>query len=206
MIRVRIVATSPVVRAGLASILADAPDITVVSEIAPDDDGGDADVVLLDTGDLDDAGDANLDDEAGRNAVVVLGDHFDPAEAGRLLRAGARGIIDGDATPDAIVAAVHAAAAGLTVVSGAGLESLAGQPVGRGPSHASSSTDQGVTPRETEILRLLAEGLGNKAIARRLGISEHTVKAHVSSILVKLGAGSRAEAVAIGARQGLILL
>ena len=65
---------------------------------------------------------------------------------------------------------------------------------------------QPLTPREVEVLGMLAEGLANKNIAARLGISEHTVKTHVASILTKLDAFSRAEAVAIGARQGLILL
>ena len=63
-----------------------------------------------------------------------------------------------------------------------------------------------LTPRELEVLGMLAEGLANKNIAARLGLSEHTVKTHVASILGKLGAYSRAEAVAIGVRQGLILL
>jgi DNA-binding NarL/FixJ family response regulator len=57
-----------------------------------------------------------------------------------------------------------------------------------------------------EVLQMLAEGLGNKAIARRLSISEHTVKFHIGSIFSKLNASSRTEAVILGARQGLILL
>lgn len=65
---------------------------------------------------------------------------------------------------------------------------------------------QALTSREIEVLGMLAEGLGNKAIAKRLGISEHTVKFHVSSIFSKLNASSRTEAVTLGARQGLIML
>jgi DNA-binding CsgD family transcriptional regulator len=65
---------------------------------------------------------------------------------------------------------------------------------------------QPLTPREIEVLGMLAEGLGNKTIARRLGISEHTVKFHVGSILAKLDASSRTEAVTLGARRGLIML
>ncbi|MDP9171050.1 MAG: helix-turn-helix transcriptional regulator, partial [Acidobacteriota bacterium] len=64
----------------------------------------------------------------------------------------------------------------------------------------------GLTARETQILRLVAEGLANKEIAYRLGISDHTVKFHVSALLAKLGAGSRAEAVGMGVRQGAIML
>ena len=63
-----------------------------------------------------------------------------------------------------------------------------------------------LTPREVEVLSLLSEGIPNKTIARRLGISEHTVKFHVGSVLSKLGASSRTEAVTIAARRGLILL
>jgi DNA-binding CsgD family transcriptional regulator len=63
-----------------------------------------------------------------------------------------------------------------------------------------------LTAREREVLALLAEGLGNKVIAARLGLSEHTVKTHVTAILAKLDADTRAEAVAVGARAGLILL
>ena len=63
-----------------------------------------------------------------------------------------------------------------------------------------------LTPREIEVLGMLAEGEGNKQIARRLGISEHTVKFHVGSILAKLGAATRTEAVTLGLRGGLIMV
>ena len=63
-----------------------------------------------------------------------------------------------------------------------------------------------LTPREVEVLRMMAEGLGNKEIAARLGISDHTVKFHISSILAKIGASTRTEAVTLGIRMGLILL
>ncbi len=63
-----------------------------------------------------------------------------------------------------------------------------------------------LSPRESEVLALLAEGLGNKEIATRLGISENTIKFHVSSIMDKLDAGSRTEAVARGIRQGLVVV
>jgi two-component system, NarL family, nitrate/nitrite response regulator NarL len=69
-----------------------------------------------------------------------------------------------------------------------------------------SGTTAALTPREREVLTLLGEGLANKAIAPRLGITEHTVKAHVAAIYAKLGAGNRAEAVMAAARAGLLLL
>ncbi len=65
---------------------------------------------------------------------------------------------------------------------------------------------EALTPRELEVLEALAEGMPNRAIALRLGISEHTVKFHVSSIFGKLGAGNRTEAVRCGVRRGLITL
>jgi DNA-binding NarL/FixJ family response regulator len=64
--------------------------------------------------------------------------------------------------------------------------------------------EEALTPRELEVLRMVADGLGNKEIAGRLGISNHTAKFHVAQILAKFGAGSRAEAVAIGMRRGLV--
>jgi DNA-binding NarL/FixJ family response regulator len=69
-----------------------------------------------------------------------------------------------------------------------------------------SASGEPLSAREREVLALLAEGLGNKAIAARLGISSHTVKFHVAAILDKLGAGTRAEAVTVGVRRGLLLI
>jgi DNA-binding NarL/FixJ family response regulator len=78
----------------------------------------------------------------------------------------------------------------------------ADQPASRLPADLAEP----LTPREKEVLQMLASGLANKEIASRLAISEHTVKFHVASILGKFGAGSRTEAVAIGIRSGLVLL
>ncbi|MBZ5580421.1 MAG: helix-turn-helix transcriptional regulator [Acidobacteriia bacterium] len=75
-----------------------------------------------------------------------------------------------------------------------------------GSGAAASPEPTGLTPRELEVLRMLAEGAANKNIAWKLGISEHTVKFHVASILGKLHASTRTEAVAIGMRKGMILL
>lgn len=73
-----------------------------------------------------------------------------------------------------------------------------------GQKQMDDSIGEALTPREFEVLRMLADGLGNKEIANRLGISDHTAKFHVAQILAKLGAGSRTEAVAIGMRRGLV--
>ena len=94
-------------------------------------------------------------------------------------------------------AAIRAAAAGLTSVPAA----LA-QVVFEGEA----PDGRMLTPREREILMLLGEGLVNKEIAVRLGVSEHTVKTHLAAIYEKLDASNRAEAVATGLRRGLIML
>ena len=131
--------------------------------------------------------------------VIALLD--DAASQAAALRAGARGVLRRDASPAELVAAIEAAVAGLVV--------LHPEAVPRPPA-APSATDapaaEALTRREREILTLLADGLGNKVIAARLGISDHTVKAHVGAIFDKLHVGTRAEAVALGLRLGLIAL
>jgi DNA-binding NarL/FixJ family response regulator len=105
------------------------------------------------------------------------------------------------------VAAVQAAAAGLTAVPARWASGVfqTGTPDTTHPA-ADAGRDRALTPREAEILALLGEGLGNKQVAVRLGISDHTVKTHLAAIYEKLEAGNRAEAVATGLRRGLIML
>ena len=110
---------------------------------------------------------------------------------------GARGLLPGDATPGQLDAALRAVAAGLNVRSPAGERFSALE------EHEAPSP---LTPRELEILIALSDGLSNKAIARRFDISQHTVKFHAEAIFRKLGATTRAEAVAKGLRQGLVHL
>src|SRR5207245_11423764 len=92
---------------------------------------------------------------------------------------------------------------GLTLLSTASAESLEAV-YGDQPLEVADELSEEITSRETEVLRMLAQGLVNKEIAARLGISEHTVKFHISSILDKLGASTRTEAVTLGVRRGLI--
>ena len=116
-----------------------------------------------------------------------------------------RGVLPTWASPREIQTAIEAAAGGLVVLHPDVAEHVA--ITSGAPSSASSALPgQQLSPRESEILNLLAAGLGNKEIAWRLKISEHTVKFHVTSIFNKLNASSRAEAVAIGVRRGLIIL
>lgn len=115
---------------------------------------------------------------------------------------GGRAVLDPDASADEILGAIEAIASGLVVLSPRRAQGLV--PMLPRTNLLSMLKIETVTGRELEVLGMLAEGLGNKTIAYRLGISEHTVKFHVSSIMRKLEAGSRTEAVTIGVRHGLI--
>jgi DNA-binding NarL/FixJ family response regulator len=146
-------------------------------------------------------------DAGAAPAVVLLGAAGgERTLAADALRAGARGVLPAAATGGEIVAAVEAAAAGVAVVHPDLVASLVGAPVLAARAAAAAAPAQALTPRELQVLGLLAEGLGNKQIAGRLRISEHTVKFHVAAVFEKLGAGTRAEAVAIGARRGVVML
>jgi DNA-binding NarL/FixJ family response regulator len=142
---------------------------------------------------------------SGRAAVVVLaGDGSDDTALDALL-AGAAAALPRSAERSTIVAAITAAAQGSGILPLPLLRALLDA---RSNERALSAEDDGValTPREIEVLTALADGASNKAIARRLGISFHTVKFHVASILEKLDADSRTEAVAQAARFGLVML
>jgi DNA-binding NarL/FixJ family response regulator len=105
-------------------------------------------------------------------------------------------------TPAEALAALIAAGQGLTVLTAAQAESVLN--VTPAPNSDSAVMVEHLTPREIEVLRMMGQGIGNKEIADGLGISENTVKFHVASILGKLNAASRTEAVARGIRRGLI--
>ncbi len=186
--------------AGLAAeirtLLGESGDIVPVDP--GDADADRADVVLTDTSNLTDvvADDAHRDDRSSLPVVALVEPEDDAI--GDALRSGARAAVSAHADADMIAAACIAAAAGLSA-----------RPARRGARRAGAPparTHDCLTPRERDVLRLLAEGLGNKAIARRLGIAPDTAKAHVSAILAKLDARTRTEAVAIGARRGMIVL
>jgi two-component system, NarL family, response regulator YdfI len=115
-------------------------------------------------------------------------------------RAGVRAALRSDATSEELAAAIAATNAGLVVLHPDMAARSTATPSG------SSEGATALTPREIEILEMMAEGLSNRLIAARLAISRHTVKFHVASILTKLAAGSRTEAVTTGVRQGLIAL
>ena len=156
----------------------------------------DAHVVLYAPGPTPDARrlGAELTELAHRNlpAVVLVTDEA----AGRsAVASGARGVVRRGADGARIAAALGAAAAGLTVVDFA----LVPEP---SPGEAAPS----LTPREREVLELIAAGCSNRRIAKKLGISEHTAKFHVNGILLKLSANTRTEAVVLAARRGLLMI
>ena len=140
--------------------------------------------------------------------VVLLAELIDPQVSARALRMGARAVLPAELARPQLLAALEAVSRGFVVTMPAEAETIIAA-----TSQTSASATNGVeelleplTPREYEVLRMLAFGLANKEIAGRLNISEHTVKFHVAAILGKLGAASRTEAVALGIRHGLVLL
>jgi DNA-binding NarL/FixJ family response regulator len=141
---------------------------------------------------------------AGVPIVALVGDNED--DLLEALQAGAHSALSRAATTAEIHAAILASATGLGALPLSLLASLL-LPHFDGPAQSGVGTeDGGLTPREVEVLAALAEGASNKAIARQLGISVHTVKFHVASVLTKLAAESRTEAVAKAARMGLVLI
>lgn len=194
MTPVLVAASSPVIRAGLRSMVEDLSDFAYAGAAVPSSlvervlelEPG---VVLWQL--LPDEDAAAALHALGTTPVLLLTQH----PSMELIRAGARGVLPVDSTAEQIGAGLRAAACELVVLAPEAIH---------GPSHVPASTS--LTARETEVLRMIGEGLANKEIAFRLGISEHTVKFHVSSVLGKLRASSRAEAIASGIRQGLILL
>jgi DNA-binding NarL/FixJ family response regulator len=139
-----------------------------------------------------------------RVPLVVLAD-APREEIFELLRAGANAVLPRDTDPSVAVAAARAAAAGLVAVLREAAPALASAESARS-WRVDEDPSPHLSPREREVLRLLAAGTGNKGIALRLAISEHTVKFHVASILAKLHASSRTEAVTEGIRRGLVML
>ena len=212
MIRVAVVVRSRALRAALERAVSQRASVVVV----PLPVGGaaapmaqlDADVALIDLAEW-----SNADGPARPSpgtAVIVLVEAPDAALIAATLDAGARGVLPYNASIAELTAAVEAAAAGLVVLPASHGPATAPErrrrrADGRGPD-AAGGGGGGLTEREREVLALLAGGLPNRAIGARLGISQQTVKTYVAAILDKLDAATRAEAVAIGLRRGLIML
>ena len=186
MIRVHIRAASPVVRAGLEAVVRARPDM----ELAESPEA--ADVLIRD-----EAGEESSVAQSGVVPLVILSDE---SAAHDMLRSSASVLLPRTAPEAQIVAAIYAAAAGLIAFpaeEASVFRSSAWPPAGDPPAEP-------LTRREIDVLEMLAEGLGNKMIAHKLEISEHTVKFHVNSILAKLNSGTRTEAVMRAIRLGLL--
>ncbi|MFI0909036.1 response regulator [Streptomyces abikoensis] len=206
-IRVLLVDDHPVVRRGLRAMVDDLPDVTAVGEAADGaealrllDEGVRPDVVLMDL----QMGTGMHGVEATRRitarprppAVLILTTYSTDADILAAVEAGATGYLLKDAPPEEVAAAVHAAARGETVLA----PPVAARLLGR----VRAGGRPALSPRETEILGLVAEGLANRQISKRLFISEATVKTHLVHIYDKLGVDSRTAAVAAGLAAGLI--
>jgi len=218
VIRVLIVAAYASVRAGLHALLADAEDVAIVGAISGSDElepllaDDPPDVVLFDDNEADGA--RVLEVMSGSEAgLVMLGD--DRRDFRRLAGLSLHGwpYLHGwayllkEADGLEIAGAVRAVAAGLVALDRSLAQLLAAAPpTEEGRAAVAPLPGAALTAREREVLQVMAEGLPNKQIAARLGISEHTVKFHVASILAKLGATSRTEAVTLGARRGYVTL
>ena len=204
MIRVLVVDDHAVVRDGLVRLLESVDDVDVVGTAG---DGAEAverakaaapDVVLMDLSMPGVDGieaTRRLRDESPDIKVVVLTTFADQRRILDALSAGAAGYLLKDATPDEIVAALRAVSAG-----GAPLDPKAARVLL--DAQQTPRPDRGLSQREREVLGLLATGLANKQIARRLGITERTVKAHLTRVFQQLGVTDRTQA-ALWAREHL---
>jgi NarL family two-component system response regulator YdfI len=210
VIRVLAAASSAIARAGLESLLQGETGVVVVAaagdlarlETLVEQHHPEAAVVLIEATDPDPP--ANVVALASGGLPVILLTPEAPLWAADALRAGVRAMLPRQATGPEILAALQAALAGLVVLHPNDVADILSPHTDERVAPISGADT--LTPRESGVLRMLAEGLGNKAIAYQLGISEHTVKFHVASLMGKLGAQSRTEAVTIGLRRGLIML
>jgi two-component system, NarL family, nitrate/nitrite response regulator NarL len=215
-LRLFIVAEDPLVRAGLAALLAEQPGCVLVGQAAGGEEtavllhgyGPDSyrpDVIIWDIGWTTEPDLAWLSDWFERlPALLVLLDEADAVP--ELWAAGARGLLWRNATAEQMVAAAQAVNQGLAVLDTDLVNKLLPDEETLVAAASLESLSEPLTPREHEVLQLLAEGLTNKAIAQQLAVSEHTVKFHVTAIMSKLDAQSRTEAVVRATRLGLFIL
>jgi NarL family two-component system response regulator YdfI len=215
MIRVIIAAESALARRGIEQLLR-GPGVEIVASIAPlssldePEEPDSADLIIATAEPshfattLQKLADADLFRDL---PVVLLAEILDPQTSAQALRMGARAVLPAELPRARLLAALEAVSRGFLVAMPVETETIVA--VSQIPASATNGVEEllePLTPREQEVLRMLALGLANKEIAARLNISEHTVKFHVAAILGKLGAASRTEAVALGIRHGLILL
>ena len=197
-IKVALMTDDPLLRAGLSSLLAQVGSIDVVATDA-------AQVALWDAGNDAERAISRLAElkELPVPAVAIVADQAQVAPA---LAAGARGVVLRDQVGPGIQAALAAVRSGLTVMDSSLAETLVPATPVRSHGNGHGKGRGELTERERQVVQLLAEGLSNKLIADRLGISDHTAKFHVNGVMMKLGASTRTEAVVEAMRRGLIRL
>ena len=201
-LRVLVLSSDPLARGGLRGLLAAYGDLIVLAdraeagELEPD-----LDAAVLDLG----AG-AALPLGLLESGLPVVALVSDPSRAVEAVEAGAAGVLLRDGDGARIHGALSAVVAGLTVVDAPFREALLRVSVALEGEARSDRAGEELTAREREVLALLAQGLANRALGRRLGISENTARFHVNAILAKLGARSRTDAVVRAARLGLVLI
>ena len=208
--RVLVIAASAMVRAGLEALVREDSRFQLVSSSSNNTrvphsreatSGNTADVVLAES-DLESV--ARVITTAAGAPIILITDEVSRADLRRLLHSGVRAVLGHEAAQHEILAAIEAVSAGLTALAPEQMDLLL--PSSADKDESEPWLHEALTARESEVLTMLAEGTSNKEIAARLKISEHTAKFHVSSILAKLGATTRTEAVSRGVRQGLIVI
>ena len=208
MIHVLVKASSPMAKAGLESLLRPHSALQLVDDASKEgiESKPPFDVLLVEAEALSDPDAREAIEWAAAGAVAILLVRNPAAEpVAEALRAGVKAVLPSGLDGPEITAAIEAAAVGLTVLDSGTLGLFLPTPsaLARGTSEP---LVEPLTERELEVLELVAAGLGNKEVASRLGISEHTVKFHMASIMGKLGAGSRTEAVTLAIRRALIMI
>jgi len=202
-IRVLLADDHPIIREGLAAILKSEKDIRIVAEAANGEvacvlyDQHSPDVLMLDLRMPGKDGLQVITElmafKGPKPRIIVMTTYETEEDVRRALRAGAKGYLVKGALPEQIIEAVRRVAGGEGLLS---------------PKIASKLTESmshpELSPRELQVLRHVASGRSNKEIGQELHITEHTVKAHLKSILTKLDAMGRTEAVAIATKRGLI--
>lgn len=212
-LNVLIIAHDPLARAGLAAIFAQDDDINIIGQVSPDTDDLSlfaADVLLMDMGwEWDEDSTAHLQQndilEQRTPLVLLIPDAESALTLAQLLTAStlpAYGLLVRNAPHSTLSNTLQAVSVGVAVTTPDLMTTLVQQT----DSPDTPTLDVPLTPREQEVLNLLAEGLPNKRIAQQLHISEYTVKYHVNAILSKLNVGSRTEAVIRATRLGLVSL
>jgi DNA-binding NarL/FixJ family response regulator len=190
-IRIAVAATSAVRRVELEKIIRRQPEFQfagsfgAVAGVLSAVRSTEVDVIVIDS---DSIQGVSLDPGSGA-AIVLIAEVRDGWSISRLLRSGVRAILSRESDAENILSAIYAAYDGLVLLNITAAGSLAAV-YGDHPLEVDSELSEEITARETDVLRMLAQGLVNKEIATRLGISEHTVKFHISSILDKLGAST----------------